>query len=97
MKTNVARRNVIVILGLLTLAQWTSGAEPTAFELAKEGNRYIGEQSKDRIVQMRSEKSVNTLTPNIWYIVYYDPDATFKAVEVKFAGGKKADVKRTPR
>lgn len=68
--------------------------EMTAFELAKEGNRYVGEQAKDKVIQIRSEKSVGTLAPQIWYIVYYDPTATFKSVEVKFSGGKMVDVKR---
>lgn len=68
--------------------------EPTAFELIQEGNRYVGEQAKDRVVQMRSEKSIGTLAPRIWYVVYHDPTATFKAVEVKFAAGKMVDVKR---
>jgi hypothetical protein len=68
--------------------------EPTAFQLMKEGNRYVGEQAKDRIVQIRSEKSIGSLTPKVWYVVYYDPTATFKAVEVKFAAGKMIDVKR---
>ena len=71
--------------------------EATAFELIKEGNRYVGEQCKDKIVQIRSEKSVGTLEPNIWYIVYYDPDATLKATEVKFGAGKKLSVKRPMR
>jgi len=69
----------------------------TAFELAKEGNRYIGEQAKDKVVQIRSEKSIASLTPDIWYVVYYDPDATLKAVEVKFGAGKKMEVKRPVR
>ena len=30
--------------------------------------------------------------PNVWYVVYYDPDAVLKAVEVKFGAGKKMDV-----
>jgi hypothetical protein len=69
----------------------------TAFDLVKEGNRYVGEDSKDKVVTIRSEQSVGSLTPNIWYIVYYDPDATFKATEVKFGGGKKMSVKRPMR
>jgi len=73
------------------------GAEATAFELAKEGNRFVGEQSKDRIVQIRSEKSVGGPSPNIWYVVFYDPTATLKAVEVKFGAGKMLDVKRPMR
>ena len=62
--------------------------------LIKEGNRYVGEQAKDRIVQIRSEKSIGTLTPNIWYVVFYDPTASLKAVEVKFGAGKMLAVKR---
>ncbi|HZI32094.1 MAG TPA: hypothetical protein VFF11_07115, partial [Candidatus Binatia bacterium] len=66
--------------------------DATAFELVKRGNQYVGVQSKDKVVQIRSEKSIASLTPNIWYVVYYDPDATFKATEVKFGAGKKMDV-----
>jgi len=69
-------------------------AEPTAFELIKEGNRHVGEEAKGRVVQIRSEKSIGSLMPNIWYVVYYDPDATAKATEVKFAAGTKVSVKR---
>jgi len=54
----------------------------------KEGNRYVGEQCKDKVVQLRSEKSVGSLSPSIWYVVYYNPAATLKATEVKFAAGK---------
>jgi hypothetical protein len=85
-------------LGLLlsqSLAQ--AAEEPTAFALAKEGNRYVGEQARDQVLQIRSEKSIGTLTPNVWYVVYYDPTATFKAVEVKFGAGKMLDVKRPMR
>jgi hypothetical protein len=69
-------------------------SEPTAYDLIKLGDPYVGVQSKDKVVQIRSEKSVATMTPNIWYVVYYDPDATFKATEVKFAAGQKVDVSR---
>ena len=76
---------------MFTQARRTAG-EPTAFELIKMGDQYIGVQSKDKVVQIRSEKSIASLTPEIWYVVYYDPDATFKAVEVKFGAGQKLDV-----
>ena len=66
----------------------------TAFELLKEANRYVGEQAKDKVVQIRSEKSIGSLTPNIWYVVLYDPTATLKAQEVKFGAGKMLEVKR---
>jgi hypothetical protein len=74
------------------VAQVALAADPTAFELVKLGNQYVGVESKDQVVQIRSEKSVGTLVPNIWYVVYYDPDATLKAVEVKFGAGQKLDV-----
>ena len=45
--------------------QMAGGSEMTAFELIKEGNRYVGEESKDKVVQIRSEKSVGSLTPII--------------------------------
>ncbi|MEW6161094.1 MAG: hypothetical protein AB1813_27005 [Verrucomicrobiota bacterium] len=75
----------------------TQAADLTAFELIKEGNRYVGEQAKDKVVQIRSEKSIGSLTPTIWYVVYYDPTATLKAVEVKFGAGKMLSVKRPLR
>jgi hypothetical protein len=82
---------------LASLAVCSRGAEPTAFELVKEGNRYVGEQCRDKVVQIRSEKSIGALTPSEWYVVYFDPDATFKATEVKFGAGKKLKVTRPAR
>jgi hypothetical protein len=81
-------------LAALAIEVAARAAEPTAFDLIKEGNRYVGEQAKDRVVQIRSEKSIGTLTPNIWYVVFYDPTASLKAVEVKFGAGKMLEVKR---
>jgi hypothetical protein len=92
------RLRFVLAAGLvLTAAGITSGAEPTAFDLIKEGNRYVGEQCRDKVVQIRSRKSIGTLTPAIWYIVYFDPDATLKAIEVKLGSGKKLDVTRPLR
>lgn len=71
--------------------------EMTAFQLVKEGNRHVGEDAKDKVVQIRSEKSLGTLVPNIWYVVYYDLDATAKATQVKFGSGRKLEVKRPSR
>ncbi len=79
------------------LNQIAHAAEPTAYDLVKEGNRHLGEDAKGRVVQIRSEKSVGGLTPNIWFVVYYDPDATAKATEIKFAAGTKVSVKRPAR
>ncbi len=88
---------IFFALLLSALPLLAADKEPTAFELAKEGNRYVGEQAKDKIVQIRSERSVGTLTPKVWYVIYFDPTATFKSVEVKFAAGKMLDVKRPLR
>lgn len=85
-------------MAVVGLCAWavsaTAADEKTAFELIKEGNRHVGEDAKDKVVQIRSEKSLGSLTPNIWYIVYYDLDASTKATQVKFGGGVKLEVKR---
>jgi len=85
------------LLGILSFPAALLAGDTTAYDLIKEGNRYVGEQAKDKIVQIRSEKSVGSLTPNIWYVVYYDPTASLKAVEVKFGAGKMMTVKRPMR
>ena len=90
-------RIACVALPILAAAGVALAADPTAFALVKAGNQYIGGQSKDKVVQIRSERSAATLVPNIWYVVYYDPDATLKAVEVKFGAGQKMDVSRPLR
>ena len=97
-------RNIIGSLALFSIAfapctrvAAAEGNEMTAFQLIKEGNRHVGEDAKDKVVQIRSEKSLGTLTPNIWYVVYYDLDATAKATQVKFGGGVKLEVKRPTR
>ncbi len=79
---------------LIANAAGAFAGEPTAFELMKDGNRYIGEQSKDKVIEIRSEKSVASMTPNIWYVTYYDPDTSGKQVEVKFGAGQQMGVKR---
>jgi len=81
-----------LLLGALSTS--LSAAELTAFQLAKEGDRYLGEQSKGKVVQMHSEKSVGGLVPTVWYITYFDPDTTFKTTEIKFGAGRKLDQKR---
>jgi hypothetical protein len=99
MKTKAATTQpwVCAILFCLVVLSQAAAKDATAFQLAKEGNRYLGEQSKDKVVQIRSDKSIGGLTPDIWHIVYYDPDTTLKAIEVKFGGGKKMDVSRPLR
>ncbi len=99
MKLNV-RSVLLLVAGAIFSSVPVKADAPTnatAFALVKEGNRHVGEEARDRVVQIRSEKSVGSLVPNIWYIVYYDPDATAKAAEVKFGAGKKLSVKRPAR
>jgi len=68
-------------------------AEPTAFDLFKEGNRYVGEEAKNRLIEIRSDKSIGSTTPAIWTIVYFDPSSSGKGTEVKFAAGQKTAIK----
>src|SRR5262245_20922035 len=86
-----------LFVGPLARLHGDDKSDATAFQLIKEGNRHVGEDAKDKVVQIRSEKSLGTLTPNIWYVVFYDLDATAKATEVKFGAGQKLAVKRPAR
>jgi hypothetical protein len=89
-----AIRNGLAVLALALLPNVVSAKELSAYDLIKEGNRYVGEQSKDKVVQIRSEKSIGGLTPTVWFVVYYDTTASMKATEVKFGAGRMLDVKR---
>ena len=79
-------------LTILAFATRAALADPTAFDLARKGDDYVGVQSKDKVLEIYSEKSVAMLMPNIWYVDYYDPDAGWKTVEVKFGGGQEMEV-----
>src|SRR5436190_3254876 len=83
----------------LAFVSWQSvrADDITAFALIKEGNRHVGELAKDKVVQIRSERSVGSLHPNIWWVVYYDSTAKLKATEVKFGAGKMLEVNRPMR
>lgn len=65
--------------------------QPTALSLVKKGDSYVGMQSKDKVLKIYSDKSVGTLEPNMWHVVYYDPDATMKSQEVKFGAGQEME------
>jgi hypothetical protein len=82
---------------VLGVAATSAAADPTAFELIKLGDQYVGDPAKDKVVQIRSDKSIGSLTPNIWYVVYNDPTATLRATEVKFGGGRMMEVRRPMR
>ncbi len=90
-----------IILGVVAVIFSCVGAfsvfaspEPTAFQLAKEGNRFVGEPSKDKVLEIYSDKSIASLTPSLWTVAYFDSDARSKVVEVKFGSGLKLDVTR---
>ena len=87
----------LLLASLIAGAGASRASDATAFQLIKEANRHVGEDAKDKVTEVRSEKSVGSLVPNIWYVVFYDRDATAKATEVKFAAGKKIAVKRPSR
>ncbi|HXI71003.1 MAG TPA: hypothetical protein VNN22_11675 [Verrucomicrobiae bacterium] len=98
MKFQILTRTIFAgALMMFAATQLALADGPTAFRLVKLGNDYVGVQSKDKVVQIRSERSVASLTPDIWYVVYYDPDSTFKAVQVKFGAGQKMDVSHPGR
>lgn len=94
MRNNLQLKLLTIAIIAVGLGLSARAGELTAYQLIKEGNRYVGEEAKDQVVQIRSDKSIGTMTPVVWYIVYYDPDASLKATEVKFGAGKKLDVKR---
>ena len=85
---------LIFVATILTAYLTACAGEKTALDLVKEGNSYVGIQASNKLVQIRSEKSVGSTTPVIWYIVYYDPTAKLKSTEVKFGAGKMMDVTR---
>jgi len=99
MKRTIRNFTGSLLLGLLAAGPGSTvfAEELTAFQLIKEGNRHVGEDAKDKVTQIRSEKSIGSMTPTIWFVVYYDPDATAKATEVKFGAGRKLEVKRPAR
>jgi len=91
-----AGRWILPVLMGMTLTQ-AAIAESSAFELVKAGNRYVGEQSKNKVVRVYSEKSIGTITPNIWFIAYFDPITNHRSSEVKFGAGNMMTVKKPVR
>jgi hypothetical protein len=78
------------VLGLATSRM--ALAEPTALDLIKRGNDYVGIQSKDKVVQIYSDKSVASLQPNVWHVEYYDPSVLPRITQVKFEAGQETAV-----
>ena len=91
------RTRLATLLSVVFLCAMARAGDMTAFQLAREADKHVGEDAKGKVVQIRSEKSIASLTPDIWYVVMYDLDATAKATEIKFGGGQKLSVKRPAR
>jgi hypothetical protein len=79
-------------IALTRVTQAQSTTQPTALALVNRGDQYVGIQSKDKIVEVSSDKSEGSVTPTIWHVIYYDPDTPLKSVEVKFGNGQETDV-----
>jgi hypothetical protein len=94
MKFNLLCLVVAAALSAAGTASLRAAQEPTAFQLVKAGNRFVGEPSKDKVLEIYSDKSIASLTPSVWTVAYFDSDARSKVVEVKFGSGLKLDVAR---
>ena len=101
MKTTavILRWKLLTAIGIVFVSNLAArGADnPTAFQLVRESERYVGEQCRGKVVQIRSERSFGKLHPNIWYVVYHDPTAALKVTEVKFGAGAMLEVRRPLR
>jgi hypothetical protein len=86
----------LLVTGLLLApgSPASAASAPTAFQLIQDGARFVGEPSKGKVLEISSEKSIASLTPSLWTISYFDPDAVSKVVKVKFGAGLKLDVSR---
>lgn len=86
----------VAVGGLLLLAAVPAlaGSPPTAFQLIQDGNHYVGDPSRNQVLEINSDKSIAGLTPSIWTVSYFDPDAVSRVVKVKFGAGLKLDVSR---
>ena len=86
-----------VWLGAAKGAEASQAQPATAFGLARMANRHVGEQCRDRVVEIYSERSTGGLLPEVWHVVFYDPQATFRSSVVKFEAGKEPVVRRPMR
>ena len=87
-----------VVLGLAaTHVALADDGNPTALSLVKNGDDYVGAQCRDKVLEVYSDKSVATMEPNVWYVVYYDPSVFSKSVEVKFGAGQEMEVSHPMR
>lgn len=96
--TNAAANPVVEAQPAPTPVVSTENSEPkppakilssaTALELLRRGNSHVSTRSKDRIIQIVSERTPVEQVPQQWRLIYHDEKATFKTVEVRFASGE---------
>jgi hypothetical protein len=93
------KMNYGVVLGAVLGLATTHAvlADPTALSLVKNGDEYVGTPCRDRVLEIYSDKSVATMQPNVWHVVYYDPSVFSKAVDVKFGAGQEMEVSHPMR
>ena len=65
----------------------------TALQLARQGNSYITERSRDKVLEIHSERMLLDSPTRRWHVVYYDPQAPRKSVEVRFEDGQMVRVR----
>jgi hypothetical protein len=58
----------------------------------QEANRNVAAEARDKIIQLRSDKSTNGLSPGVWTVLYYDPSVRMKTTVVNVGRGKDAKV-----
>jgi hypothetical protein len=91
-------KNGVILGAVMALATAQLAlADTTALDLVKKGNDYVGMPSRNKVLEIYSEKSVTSLEPNIWHVIYYDPTIISKSVEVKFGAGEEMDVSHPMR
>ena len=67
---NIRAKVFLTTLLGLAIAGPAAARDFTAFQLVKAGDPFVGVQSKDMVLQIRSEKSVASLIPDVWHVVY---------------------------
>ncbi len=72
-------------------------AEASAFTLVKLANERLLEPSRDKIVQIISDRSKGTPMPTVWRLIFYDASRSFDTVEVRFRAGKFTELKNAGR
>ena len=86
----------VVVLATAQLAM-ADDTTTTALNLIKKGNDYVGMPSRNKVLEISSDKSVTSVEPKIWHVVYYDPTVISKSVEVKFGAGEEMNVSHPMR